>query len=378
MPPRPRSWADSKRAGSNDTAREEYGNRLGIAWQRVYGRRISRWIVLGAVAAAAIFAVAGANAAADDSRHSVGLVLEQVLVGRETDPFQYDAFRALKRTQRKLPIQAKAVSPSPTGANTYVAAFSWLARQRFGLVIGVGDLEGAALSQTARRFRHQNFAILDVSRQDVPGQPANVEGTIFHSEQAAYLAGFVAAKMARGPRPHTVSSVGGWDIPGVDSYIAGFRAGAKRADPKIRLLNHFTYNFTARPPCANAARDQIDRGSTVVFDVAGACGIGALKTAQKRGAYGIGVDIDQSYLGDFVLTSVIKNLDLAEYKLGKPLLDGRVLTGGNLSFDLSNHGVGLGRFSPKVPLFIQRELIPLRRQIMRGKIRVPSMLSPSG
>ena len=325
--------------------------------------------------------MAGANAAASGGKQvRVGLVLEQVLVGRESDPFQYDAFRALKRTQRKLPIQAKAVSPSPTGADTYDAPFSWLARQRYKLVIGVGFLELQALSHTAHMFRDQKFAILDATRQDIPERhpPTNVEGTIFHSEEAAYLAGFVAARMAEDRRPssHVISAVGGVNIPGVDSYIAGFQAGAKRADPKITVLKTFSGSFTAKAPCANAARTQIDRGSTVVFNVAGACGIGALKTAQKRGVYGIGVDIDQSYLGDYVLTSVIKNLDLAVYKLSKPLIHGQLHTGGNLNFDLRNHGVYLGQFSPKVSRSIRRQLIPLRRQIESGKIHVPSTLSP--
>jgi basic membrane protein A len=323
--------------------------------------------------------VAGAGAAAGGGRQTrIGLVLEQVIVGRDTDPFQYDAFRALARARRKLPIQAKAVAPSPTGADTYVAPFSWLARQHYKLVIGLGYLELGAIAQTAQRFPKQKFGLLDVPRQDVPGNPSNLEGTIFHSEQAAYLAGFVAAKMAKGPRPHTVSSVGGWDIPGVESYIAGFEAGAKRADPKIKLLHTFSGSFVVKAPCANDARTQIDQGSTVVFDVAGTCGLGALKTAQRRGVYGIGVDIDQSYLGDFILTSVVKNLDLAVYKLAKPLIHGQLRTGGNLSFDLSNHGVYLGRFSSKVPLSIKRQLTPLKRQIEKGKIHVPSKLSPQG
>src|SRR5262252_8049958 len=219
----------------------------------------------------------------------------------------------------------------------------------------------------------------DATRQDVPGHPANLEGTIFHTEQGAYLAGFVAARMAdRLPPPHVVSSVGGVDIPTVDAFIAGFEAGAKRADPKIKLLRAFTNTFTTPAPCANAARAQIDQGSKVVFNVAGACGLGALKTAQRRGVYGIGVDIDQSTLGHFILTSVVKNLDLAVYDLAKRVVRGRLRTGGNLSFDLNNHGVYLGQFSPKVRPSIQRQLIPLARQIEQGKIHVPSMLSPPG
>jgi hypothetical protein len=46
--------------------------------------------------------------------------------------------------------------------------------------------------------------------------------------------------------------------------------------------------------------------------------------------------------------------------------------GGNLSFDLRNHGVKLGKFSPYVPERFRRELVPLKAQIEQGKIDVPT------
>jgi basic membrane protein A len=309
----------------------------------------------------------------------IGLVLEQPLVGRAGDPFQYGAYRGLRRAVRELHVGAKAVAPSPTGTgDAYLAPFSYLARQRYDLVIGVGFLEADSLSKVARRFPHVKFGLLDAPRNAVKPPRANVEGTVFHTEQAAYLAGFVAARMAdQGPPPHVVSSVGGIPIPTVQSYIAGFQAGAKRADPKIRLLNAYSYDFLNPTKCKHAALDQIAHGSRVVFDVAGACGIGALEAARRKGVYGIGVDIDQSYLGKFILTSVVKNLSVAVYDFAKLLVDGRLRTGGNLTFDLRNHGVGLGKFGPHVSLALRDELLPLAARIEQGKIVVPATLSRS-
>ena len=208
-----------------------------------------------------------------------------------------------------------------------------------------------ATSKVSRRFPHLKFALLDVTRDSIKPSRPNLEGTVFHTEQAAYLAGFLAARMVdREPPPHVISSVGGIPIPTVTSYIAGFQAGAKRADPKIRLLNAYTDDFLNPTKCKHAALDQIAHGSRVVFNVAGACGYGALAAAKQKGVYGIGVDIGQSYLGKFILTSVVKNLDVAVYDLVNQLVHGRLRVGGNLSFDLRNGGVGLGKFSPRVPL----------------------------
>lgn len=319
-------------------------------------------------------------AAGGNGQIKVGLVLEQPLVGRKSDPFQYGAFQGLVRAKRDLHIGAKAVAPSPTGVgDQFVAPIFQLAREHFNLVIGVGFLELGGISRAARRFRGEKFAILDATHHEVPGHPANLEGTVFHTEQGAYLAGYLAAKIDdRGPPPHVVSAVGGLEIPSVDAFIAGFRAGAKRADPRIKVLHTYTGTFLSPKPCANAARHQIDQHSRVVFNVAGACGLGALETAIRSGVYGIGVDIDQSYLShDFILTSVVKNLDEAVYDLAKRLVQRRLPTGGNLSFDLRNKGVELGRFSPRVSRSLRERLKFLTRQIERGKIVVPSTVTPS-
>ena len=117
--------------------------------------------------------MAGASAAAGGGGHArVGLVLEQVLVGRGTDPFQYGPFHGLVRAKRVLHIRAKAVAPSPTGADQFVAPFSSRARQHYDLVIGVGYLELGALAETARRYPAQKLALIDATRQDVPRHPA--------------------------------------------------------------------------------------------------------------------------------------------------------------------------------------------------------------
>ena len=307
------------------------------------------------------------------------MVLEEPVVGRASDPFQYGAYHGLLRATLHLPVRAKAVAPNPSGSgDQYLAPFFYLARQRYDLVIAVGTLESGAISRTARRFPDEKFALLDGTRQDVRNSPANVEGTVFHTEQAAYLAGVVAARMAdRRPPPHVVSSVAGVPIPAVQAYVAGFQAGARRADPEIRLLNEYSYDFLNPAKCEHAALDEIAHGSQVVFDVAGACGYGALEAAKLKGVFGVGVDIDQSYLGKFILTSVLKNLNLAVYDLARRLVDGRLPTGGNLSFDLRNHGVSLGKFSPDVPLTLRRQLVRLAAQIEHGKIVVPTKVSPS-
>jgi basic membrane protein A and related proteins len=283
----------------------------------------------------------GAVAADGGAPVRIGLVLEQPSVTCSSNPFQCGAFLGLQKAARELPIHATSVAPSPTRADSYAPLFSSLARQGYNLVIAVGFLEVPALAQAVRRFTHVKFGLLDANWQDTGRgrTPANLDGTVFHTEEPAYLAGFVAARIAdRGGPPHVVSSVGGYPIPPVQAYIAGFEAGARAADPKITVLRSYADDFANEAKCRHAALAQIARGSKVVFNVAGSCGVGALQAAKRKGVYGIGVDIDQSNLGKFILTSVVKNLNVAVYDFAKRFVEGRLKMGGNLEFDLRNGG----------------------------------------
>ena len=83
-----------------------------------------------------------------------------------------------------------------------------------------------------------------------------------------------------------IGSVGGLKIPPVDRYIAGYRAGAKAANPEIKTLNAYSQDFVDQAKCKEIALDQISRGARVMFQVAGQCGLGALTAAEEQNVAG--------------------------------------------------------------------------------------------
>ena len=226
-----------------------------------------------------------------------------------------------------------------------------------------------SLPELAKRFPNVKFAIIDFPQGALPDKPTNVRGLLFREQEAGYLVGYLAALMEKARKgPDVISSVGGQKIPPVDRYIAGYKAGAKKADPKIKVLNAYSQSFTDLAACKEIALDQIAKGSKVVFAVAGGCGLGALDAAKEKGVQGIGVDADQAYLGAHILTSAEKHVDLAVFNAIKSVQDGTFKGGTNTINTVENDGVGIGTIGPAGQKYAD-QVEEIRQQIADGTIK---------
>ena len=128
-----------------------------------------------------------------------------------------------------------------------------------------------------------------------------------------------------------MSTVGGQKIPPVDHYIAGLPGRRSGRRSGIKTLNGYSQDFVDQSKCKEIALNQINEGSDVVFQVAGQCGLGALSAAKEQGEQGVGVDADQAYLGDYILTSAQKKVDVAVLDTVKQVLDGTYKAGDDRS-----------------------------------------------
>lgn len=295
----------------------------------------------------------------------VGLITD--LGQLDDDGFNELAFKGVKRAEQELGIEARVIESASAAA--YIPNMTALARQSYDLVIGVGFAQGDAVGKVAQKFPDVRFAIIDVDQAFVPGKPANVQGLLFREEEAGYLVGYLAGlEEKRAPGKDVISAVGGMKEPPVDRFIAGYFAGAAKAAPGIEQLLDYSQDWDDQAKCKELALNQIARGSRVVFQVAGGCGLGALNAAGERKVWGIGVDADQSFLGPHVLTSALKGVDSAVFLTVKSIQDGTWKGGGNTTFGLKEDGVGIGKVSPKVPKEDVEAVERIKRQIASGEI----------
>src|SRR3954467_10580448 len=294
----------------------------------------------------------------------VGLVTD--IGGLNDRSFNHLAYVGLQRAQKELGIKGRVLTSK--SAADYVPNLTTLAQQNYDLIIPVGFLMADATAAVAKQVPTGKFSIVDFPAAGLKGKPTNVEGLLFKEQEAGYLAGYLAGLYAKDNNIKVVSSVGGQKIPPVDHYIAGYEAGAKGADPGITTLHGYSQNFVAQDKRKEIALNQIAKGSKVVFQVAGQCGLGALDAAKGKGAQGIGVDADQGYLGSYILTSAQKKVDVAVFNDIKAAQAGKFQGGQDITNDLTNDGVGYGTLDAQGQKY-KAQLDKVKQDIISGKIK---------
>jgi basic membrane protein A len=230
----------------------------------------------------------------------------------------------------------------------------------------------APLEQVAKQYPNTHSAIIDSPGATAPDTAKNIEGIDFAEQQAGYPAGYLTGLYLKQHGYTTASSVGGQSIPPVTLYIAGFQAGVKAADPSAKLLNAYSQNFTDESSCKELALNQINAGSKVVFQVAGACGLGVISAGVQTHTQVIGVDADQNYLAPtLVLTSAEKMVNTGVFTAIKNLMAGKFSS--NLQEDITNGGVGIGKIDAAGQPYASK-IASIIAEMKSGKIKPPTTI----
>ncbi len=306
----------------------------------------------------------GSSSAPKEKKIKVAMVTD--IGGLNDRGFNALAYKGLQQAKADLGADIRVVT-SKSNAD-YVPNLSSLARQKYDLVVAVGFLMGDATAKVAKSFPQTNFAIVDFPAGALKGKPTNVRWLLFKEGEAGYLVGYMAGLYAKEKGgDQVVTSVGGQKVPAVDAYIAGYQAGAKKANPDVKTQFAYSQDFVDQATCKEIALNQIDEGSQVVFAVAGQCGLGALDAAKEKSVQGIGVDADQGYIGDHVMTSALKKVDVAVFETAKTVQDGSFKAGEDGVFDVKSGGVGLGKVSAAGQPF-EADVKKVQDQISGGEI----------
>jgi basic membrane protein A len=252
------------------------------------------------------------------------------------------------------------------------------------LIIGTGFLLGDAVQKAATANPTVDFAMVDFSYSPTI---ANVNGQVFQTDQASFLAGYLAAGMSK---TGVVGTFGGLPIPSVTIFMDGFARGVEAYNAKhnttVKVLGWdiknpkggtFAQSFSDQTKGKEIANSMMDEKADIIMPVAGPVGYGAAAAALERGnVYIIGVDSDW-YLPDenatyrpIILTSVMKLMDKTIFTTIKAVQDG-TFKGGITIGNLANGGVALAPyhdFDAKIPADLKAEIEQLKADLIAGKV----------
>ncbi len=317
------------------------------------------------------------SAAPSPSKSSVKVGLAYDVGGRGDQSFNDSAARGLDKAKAEFGIDVKELEAAQGETDAQKEErLRLLAQGGYNPVIGVGFAYAGALKKVAAEFPATNFAIID----DSSFTAANVANLVFAENEGSFLVGAIAAQASK---KGNVGFIGGVNVPLLQKFEAGFTAGAKAVNPAVVVQ----VKYLTEPPDFSGfgdpakgktvAQGMIDKGADVIYAAAGGSGTGAFEAvaAAGTGHWAIGVDSDQyltasATVKPFVLTSMIKSVDVAVYTMIKASVDGKALTGLQ-TFDLKAGGVGYSTSNTAVAPYTAKA-DDYKSQIVAGTVTVPT------
>lgn len=300
--------------------------------------------------------------------------------GIDDKSFNATAWKGVQDAIDQLGVQGQFLeSQQQTDYEKNIQAFL---DQNCNIIITVGFLLGDATKAAAEANPTVPFSIVDFAYD--PTIP-NVLGQVFNTQEAAFMAGYVAAGATK---TGTVASFGGLQIPTVTVFMDGFVLGVRyyneQNNADVQALGWdpeaqtglFVGNFESTDDGRRMGESLMDEGADIIMPVAGPVGLGTAAAAQQRGdVYIIGVDNDWTQTApeyaDIVLTSVLKKMDITTLQAIQSVADG-TFEGGVVVGTLENTGVDLAPFydlASLVPEQVQSDLDTIRQGIISGEIQ---------
>jgi basic membrane protein A len=279
--------------------------------------------------------------------------------------FNDDAYAGLLSAKHRLGASIQVLQSK--SAADYQPNITVLADQDLDEIFAVGYLMDKDLRYVARDYPKRHFAIVDA----VVDEP-NVTSVTFREQEGSFLAGALAAMVSK---TKTIGFLGGMDVPLLRKFEAGFTAGAREVDPRVKVIDKYVGSFEDVASGKELAGVMFDAGADIIYVAAGKAGLGAIdETRARPHVYAIGVDANQDSLAPGkILTSVLKRVDLAVFRISQDA-QSQKLPAGLVELGLRDGGVGLTDFKYTKKVIGARaiaRLAVLRQAIVAGTISPP-------
>lgn len=342
-------------------------------------RRVPMIVVAFATTVLALAACSTPATSEDPTDADTAIQITAPLSGQLGDrSFMDSANAGLERAAQDLGVTVKVVEAGSDDAPAWERNLTEAsASGENDLIVTGGTVVASTLEKVAAQFPEQQYLIFD---SETVGE--NVTGISYAQNEGAFLVGALAAIITNNPESFPRASgsgiigvAAGMDIPVIQDFIVGFTQGAQSVDPDIVVDVRFINDFASAQKGYDIATAIFNAGADVVYQVAGAAGLGVLQAGEDAGRYAIGTDSDQNGIHpDSTPASAIKSVDNTVYNGIQAFLDGTLEMGITIRGDISNNGVGIAFNDELVPLEFQEQIDELRQQVIDGAITVDTAL----
>ena len=293
--------------------------------------------------------------------------------------FNQGAWEGMKKYAEENGISYKYYQPQEGTTDSYLETIGLAIEGGAKLVVCPGFLFEEPVYLAQDQYKDVHFILLD-------GEPhsgdyseyrteANTMPILFQEDEPGFLAGYAAVKDGY----TKLGFLGGMAVPAVIRYGYGFAEGADYAAKEmgvdgIEIMYNYTGAFAATPEAQSMAASWYQNGTEVIFGCGGAVGNSVMAAAEEKSAKVIGVDVDQSYESDTVITSAMKQLSVSVYDGVRDFYAGSFPGGKTSIFSAKNDGIGLPMETSKFTNFTQADYDAVYSQLKDGKI---TLVQPS-
>lgn len=289
--------------------------------------------------------------------------------GINDQSFNQSSWEGLQELRAETNAEVGYIESKQSG--DFTTNFETLIDNGNSLCWAIGFATSDAVLESAANNPDVHFAIVDNAFDETP---PNVTGVVFRAQESSFMVGYIAAAVSGTER---VGFVGGIHSDPIDQFQYGFEAGVAYADKvldkKVKVVVQYAESFTDAAKGKSIANKMFTSDKCdVVYHAAGATGLGVIESAREHGRYAIGVDRDQAYLApDNVLTSSLKNVNIAVKAVSKLHILGEEIGARNLSFGLSDDAVGIPEHHENYSDEIYNAAIEIGERIKEGEIKPP-------
>ncbi len=182
------------------------------------------------------------------------------------------------------------------------------------VIVAAGFMQAAALTKAAIEYPNIRFVFIDgwAIADENGNMLNNVTGIAFHEEQCGYLAGYAAVMEGYTKLGFTGGGGGSNDacLRYGYGYVQGAEAAAAIKNVNVEMKYSWLYGSQFQP--SNELQTQItgwyQNGTEVVFACGGAMFASVSAAASASDGKVIGVDVDQSFQSETVITSALKGI----------------------------------------------------------------------